>query len=141
MATALFFNLTLVVFAQGPGGGAGKGPGGGGGVTPPHPSGVSPLDGCTNGINTALGCISIDNWDSLVETILKFAIGISGGIAFLLMVMAGFMIMTSRGDPKRLSAGQELLTSAIMGLLLLIFSVFILKIIGVDLLGIQGFGT
>jgi len=47
--------------------------------------------------------------------------------------------MTSRGDPNQLKAGQELLTSAISGLLLLIFSLVILRIIGVDILNIPGF--
>ena len=48
--------------------------------------------------------------------------------------------MTATGDPKRIQAGQELLTSAIGGLILLIFSVFILKFIGVDVLGLCKFG-
>ncbi len=62
--------------------------------------------------------------------------GIAGGAAFLLIVVAGFQIITSSGDPKRLQAGKELLTAAIAGLVLLIFSLFILRLIGVDVLGI-----
>ena len=50
------------------------------------------------------------------------------------------MVMTSQGVPDRLKAGQELLTSAISGLIMLIFSVFILKFIGVDILGLGSFG-
>ncbi|MBI4157526.1 hypothetical protein HY502_01620, partial [Candidatus Woesebacteria bacterium] len=73
--------------------------------------------------------------------ILKWAIGIGGGIAFLLVVYSSFMIMTSSGNPDRLKAGQELLTSALMGVVLLVFSVFILKVIGVDILKIPGFGN
>lgn len=48
--------------------------------------------------------------------------------------------MTASGDPERLKAGQELLTSAIAGLILLIFSIFILKFIGIDILGLGSFG-
>lgn len=44
--------------------------------------------------------------------------------------------MTSSGDPNKLKAGQELLTAAISGIIMLIFSVFILKVIGVDILKI-----
>lgn len=91
-------------------------------------------------LNTAIGCIPIQDTNSFLGFILKWAIGIGGGIAFLLIVYAGFMIMTSSGNPERIKAGQELLTSAIAGLILLIFSIFILKIIGVDILGIPGFG-
>jgi len=91
-------------------------------------------------INTAIGCIPINDTDELIGFILRWAIGVGGGIAFLLIVLAGFQIMTSSGNPDRLKAGQELMTSAIAGLILLIFSVFILKIIGVDILGLPGFG-
>lgn len=93
------------------------------------------------GINTALGCIPINDQNKFMSWILGWAIGIGGGIAFLLILFAGFQIMTSQGDPKKLQAGQELLTSAIGGLILLIFSVFILRFIGVDILGIPGLST
>ena len=102
------------------------------------PSANSPLKG--DCIDTAIGCIPLEG-SGLVGFILGWAIGIGGGIAFLLMIYAGFLMMTSQGDPKRLQAGQELLTSAIMGLILLIFSVFVLKFIGVDILNIPGFST
>lgn len=102
-----------------------------------------PLAGCPGGksINSAIGCIPIlDTKEAFLSFVLKWAVGIGGGIAFLLIIYAGFMIMTSAGNPERLKAGQELLTSAISGLILLIFSVVILKIIGVDILGLCKFG-
>lgn len=89
------------------------------------------------GIYTAIGCIPVLGGQQEFATfILTWAIGIGGGIAFLLIVYAGFMIMTSSGNPERLKAGQELLTAAISGLVLLIFSVFILNFIGVKIFGI-----
>lgn len=93
-----------------------------------------------NSINTAIGCIPINNTDEFISFVLRWAVGVGGGIAFLLIVLAGFQIMTSSGNPDRLKAGQELMTSAIAGLILLIFSVFVLKIIGVDILGLPSFG-
>lgn len=93
------------------------------------------------GIDTAIGCINVlDSPEAFLGDILKWAVGVGGGIAFLLIIYASFMIMTSAGNPERLKAGQELLTSAISGLILLIFSIFILKFIGVDILKIPGFG-
>ncbi len=94
-------------------------------------------------IDTAIGCIPILNDDggtALMGFLLKWAIGIGGGIAFLLILYAGFMIMTAAGNPERLKAGQELMTSAISGLVLLIFSIFVLKFIGLDILGLGQFG-
>lgn len=93
-----------------------------------------------NGIDTAIGCIPITDTNLFIGFILRWAIGIGGGIAFLLIVYSAFMIMTSQGNPERLKAGQELLTSAIAGLIMLIFSVFILRVIGVDILKLPGFG-
>ena len=93
---------------------------------------------CGKGIDTAIGCIPMGNTNEFIGFILGWAIGVGGGIAFLLMLFAGFQIMTSAGNPDRLRAGQELLTSAVSGLILLIFSVFILRTIGIDILGITG---
>jgi len=128
----LFSSLTTVVTAQK------GGVGGGGGGTPAQDT---PLGGGNCGgeeLNTAIGCIPISDWNSIVSQIIKVALGVAGGVAFALILVAGFMIMTSQGDPKRLGAGQELLTSAVMGLILLIFSVYLLTIIGVKILEIPG---
>lgn len=94
-----------------------------------------------NGIQTAIGCINVlGTPEQFFGDILKWSVGIGSGIAFLLILYAGFMVMTSAGNPERLKAGQELLTSAISGLILLIFSIFILKFIGIDILGLGAFG-
>jgi hypothetical protein len=90
-------------------------------------------------IDTAIGCIPYGDQNSLIGFFLKWGLGIGGGIAFLLIVVAGFQITTSRGDPNRLKAGQELMTSAIAGLLLLIFSLIILNIIGGSIFNISFF--
>ncbi len=93
------------------------------------------------GIQTAIGCIrALSDQNTFLSDILKWAVGVGSGIAFLLMLYAGFMIMTASGNPERIKAGQELLTSAIAGLILLVFSVFILRFIGVDILGLDAFG-
>lgn len=101
---------------------------------------------CSNNLNdsnpgfiTAIGCIHT-NPTKLVEDILKFVLGIGGGLAFLLMLVGAFQMLTSAGNPDHLNAGRERITSAVIGLLLIIFAVLILQIIGVDILQIPGFG-
>lgn len=102
---------------------------------------VSKCDNGETGIQTAIGCIhALSTPEAFLSDILKWAVGIGGGIAFILIIYAGFMVMTAAGNPERLKAGQELLTSAISGLILLVFSIFILKFIGVDILGLCKFG-
>lgn len=100
------------------------------------------------GINTAIGCVPLEigiagsgrGAEYFTAFMLRWAIGLGGGIAFILIVYAGFMITTSAGNPQRLQAGRELLTSAISGLFMLIFSVFILRVIGIDILGLGAVG-
>lgn len=89
-------------------------------------------------INTAIGCIPISDTNRLVGFFLRFAIGIGGGIAFLLILYSGFQIITSGGDPERVKGARQLLTAAISGLLILVLSVFILEILGVDILKLPG---
>lgn len=104
-----------------------------GAVTPAPGSCPSPTQ-----LSTAIGCIDTSNPTNFITNILGLAVGIGGGIAFLLMLFGTFQIMASSGDPKSIQAGKETITSALTGLLLIIFSVFLLRLIGVDILGIPG---
>jgi len=97
-----------------------------------------PIARTSDRIYTAIGCIPVDNTTKLIAFFLGWAIGIAGVIAFFLILFAGLQIIISRGDPEGLKAGKNLLTSAITGLILIIFSVFLLKLIGVNLFQIPG---
>jgi hypothetical protein len=93
-----------------------------------------------NGSWTAIGCVP-SNPQDLLKLILTFGMGIAGGIAFLLILLGGFQIMTSAGNPEQLNAGRELVTSAVIGLILILLSIFLLKVIGVDVFGLPGFSS
>lgn len=88
---------------------------------------------------TALGCISTEP-QGFISWLLQKVIGIAGGIAFLLILFGGFQILTSTGDPEKLASGKDIVVSALAGLLMIIFSVLLLRIIGVDILQIPGLG-
>ncbi len=92
-----------------------------------------------NGSWTALGCIPQDP-TALVAWVLARAMGIGGGVAFLLTILGAFQVITSSGDPDKVKAGKDMITAAISGLLLIIFSLFLLQFIGVKILNIPGFG-
>lgn len=95
------------------------------------------LTGGKPGVLTPFGCIEAD-LQGFIQKLLKIAISVAGGIAFIMIIYGGFVTMTSSGNPERLTTGKEIITSAIAGLLLIIFSVVILKIIGVDILVLPG---
>lgn len=90
------------------------------------------------GVNTALGCIPIGS-SGFTSWILGRLFGIAGGIAFLLMVYGFILVATSGGDEKKVAGAKETITSAIVGLLVCIFAVFILKLVAVNILQIPGF--
>lgn len=95
------------------------------------------FDACGNGIKTAIGCVPIET-QGFVSWLLSWLFGVAGGIAFVLMVYGFILLGTSQGDEKKAAGAKETITSAITGLLVSIFAVFILKLIAVDILQIPG---
>lgn len=91
------------------------------------------------GISTGIGCIPADPGNFITDFLLNRLIGLAGIFAMICIFYSAFQLQTSRGNPEKIKKAQELLTSCIMGLMLIIFSVFILKLIGVDILKIPGF--
>jgi len=88
------------------------------------------------GIETTIGCLPTDP-QKLLEKFLPWFMGLAGGIAFFLMLAGAFTILTSAGNPEKVKVGQERLTSAIIGLLFIIFSVFLIRIIGLPIMEIS----
>lgn len=90
------------------------------------------------GVWSAFGCIGATP-SGLFTTLFSVGLGIAGGIAFLLILFGGFQILSSAGNPEQLNEGRELVSAAVAGLLMIIFSVFLLRLIGYDILRIPGF--
>lgn len=93
---------------------------------------------CTNGIYTGIGCIGTD-LPGITRSVLGFGVSIGGGLALLSVMYAAFVIQTSRGNPERIKKGREYLNSSLIGLMIIIFSVLILQVIGIDILRLPGF--
>lgn len=89
----------------------------------------------TTDVNTALGCIPTEPQE-LVKWILGRSIAMGGGIAFLLSLWGGVTIILASGNPEKINEGKEIITSAVSGLLFILFSIFLLRLIGVNVLGI-----
>lgn len=88
--------------------------------------------------DTAFGDIATDQ-GGLIKTIFTVILSLSGGIALLLIIYSGYQLVLSRGNPEKVQGAKETITSAIVGLLFIIFSVAILQAIGVEILRIPGF--
>ena len=97
---------------------------------------------CANdgGVFSGIGCVKTDSKKFIEETVFGLGIGLAGGFSLLCIIYAAFMMQSSQGNPEKLKKAQEMITSCIMGLMLIIFSVFILRLIGFNILKIPGFG-
>lgn len=116
----------------------------GGPIDTPTPTNV-PINPCPsqNGVctkvDTALGSIDVSGPTGFIANAFGVLLSIAGAVAITIIILSGYRIMTSQGDPEKIKGARESLTSAIIGLLFMIFSVAILKIIGVNILHIPGF--
>ena len=76
---------------------------------------------------------------SLITSLFGLILSLSGGVALILIIISGYRLLVSQGNPEAIKGAREQLTAAIVGLLFIIFSVVILEIIGVNILHIPGF--
>jgi hypothetical protein len=90
---------------------------------------------------TVLGCFQTDQSGApFMQSVLQIVFGIAGGIASVSVLVGIVIIITSSGIPSRIQLGKDIITSSIVGLLLILFSVFILRAIGLEILKIPGVG-
>lgn len=99
---------------------------------------VNPEASCSQGINTALGCIPYTA-DGFAPALLGFLAGIVGAISLIVMLVATVQIMTAGGNPEAVQKGKELFTGAVMGLIFIVFSVGLLRLVAGDIIQLPGF--
>ncbi len=73
----------------------------------------------------------------LIPQIIEVILAIAGAIVIILIIRAGYKLMFSQGNPEKVQEAKDELTSAIVGLLFIIFSFVLLQFITNDLLKIQ----
>ncbi len=102
---------------------------------------VSQTVPCNGGtcVDTSFGGLQFEYGPFLNQVIL-IGVSIGSGIAFLMLIYGSFKTMTSKGNPDGITEGKEIITSAVAGLVFIIFSVTIMQVIGVDILGLDRFG-
>ncbi len=93
---------------------------------------------CPDGVQTDLGCIPNDPF-AFVTKFYGIGLGVIGGVALRFIIFGGYTILTSQGQPDKISKGKSYIYYAIAGLLLAIFGYVLIQIIAVDVLHIPGF--
>ncbi len=92
-----------------------------------------------HGFWTSIGCVDFSFQKFLQEKVFGLGLAFGGIVAFGCIILSAFRLQFSQGDPKRIQKIRETLTSCILGLIMIIFAVFILRLIGVNILRIPGF--
>lgn len=86
-------------------------------------------------VETPFGTITLTP-AKVAQAVLNLGLGAAGGIAFLLIAFGSYKLIFAGGDPEAVQSGKQIISAAIAGLLVIIFSVFILNLIGVGVLGL-----
>jgi len=72
-----------------------------------------------------------------IQQIYNFLIGAAGVCAVLMIVIGGFMYLTSAGNNSKMEKAKEVITDAIIGLLMVMFAWLLLYLINPDLVNIK----
>ncbi|MCS7092755.1 MAG: pilin [Patescibacteria group bacterium] len=65
----------------------------------------------------------------IFANILSYVLGFAGIVLFIYLLIGGFKYITSGGDPQQAGAAKNTITYAIGGLVVIVFSFFIINLI------------
>lgn len=95
------------------------------------------LDAGTH-INTDLGCLPSNPY-GFVAQFYNWGLGLIGMVGLLFLIIGGYYIMTSHGNPETLHKGKSYVTYAIIGILLAIFGYVFISVVAGNILKLPGF--
>lgn len=75
--------------------------------------------------------LNLENVGLLVSILLNNAIVIAGVIFLFLIVLAGYNMLSAAGNPQKYQQAMQIITSAVIGFILVIASYLIVKLIEV----------
>lgn len=96
----------------------------------------SPFDISALNEENQIGKGNIKSLGDLISALIPYIFGISGIILLLMIVMSGFQMLTSAGDPKAMESAQKRLTGALIGFIIIFMAYWIVQFIG-RMLGID----
>lgn len=91
-----------------------------------------------NEISTDFGCFPNDPI-GFVQKFYPVGLSFIGGVALLTLILGGYVILTSKGDPQRVNIGKGYIFYSIVGLLLAIFGYVFIEVVLIDILKVPYF--
>lgn len=76
------------------------------------------------------------SFGTIITQLLPYIFGAAGIILLFIIISSGFSMMTSKGDPKAMQTAQGKITTAVVGILILFASFFIVQLL-LQFLGIE----
>lgn len=73
--------------------------------------------------------LSTSDVTGLVTNFLQWLLGIAGGVALLMLIYGGVVMVTSTGDQQKMESGKRIVTWTLFGLLIVLASFSIIKIV------------
>jgi hypothetical protein len=89
-------------------------------------------------ISTDFGCFPNDPI-GFVQRFYGIGLSFVAMIALLALIYGGYIILTSAGDPRKVSNGKSYIFYAIAGLMLAIFGFVFIQVVLVEILKVPGF--
>ena len=86
---------------------------------------------CLEGDVATLRCVPI-----IIQNVINAALIFAGVVALIFIIYSGIKFISSKGDPQGVDAAKKTLTYAIIGLIIVFLSFFILQIIS-DVTGVK----
>ena len=90
-------------------------------------------------VETDLGCVPTDPI-GFVERFYAIGLGFLGMVGVLFMIIGGYYIITSAGNPDRLATGKSFIFYALAGIMLAVLGFVFIQIVTGEILRIPGFG-
>ncbi len=87
---------------------------------------------------TADGVATIQSIEGIFKNFIVLAIGFAGIALFVMLIVGGFNFITAGADAGKAQGAQKTITYAILGLIFIVLSFLILRLIG-DFTGVTGF--
>ncbi|MBW6440935.1 pilin [Patescibacteria group bacterium] len=73
--------------------------------------------------------IITSDFETLVENVLLWVLGVSGAVTLLMLVASGIMYITSSGDEQKVSMAKKMFTWTIFGLIIVLSSYAIIVVL------------
>ena len=76
----------------------------------------------------------------IINALVPYIFALAGLALLLILILGGFELMTSAGDPKKMESAKGKITNAIVGFIIIFISYWIVQILeivfGVEILGL-----